>query len=399
MNIFKILLILSLLLIQNCFSMSPSISDTKLQKKERKMIVSRSLDFRNSTEPDYSSPTLSPITIGGGGSGQIITRRNSRFVEKKSNSSSAIQMIEREFKIQQKIYLAVQEYTQNFMPNLRDNIKIPEPIYEAETDGSQEESFSKKIGMERVFSIEGSEEILTGISLGREQYNIYEKYSDLNIKKGHILGYKEIIKKLKEFEPFEIPNTKINSINGLNYYLGSLIAIVHYKAKYDGLDTEIFLTRENETEKNIKVTMLDFGLCRNISKNLMKNPTKAYEKIVYTMTNTNEMFFPNPNKKSFKYFLQGYYEVADSLGFLEIAETVIKKFIIKQFILKIVYPEYLLKYENIKPLFVLRKSLKSYNKIEPIENDLFSYIEKNRFNVNIKQMLRYLRKLHKSKCF
>jgi hypothetical protein len=144
------------------------------------------------------------------------------------------------------------------------------------------------------------------------------------------IGYKEtkaILKKNRKIfakSKFKNNFNKLDNIKSLFFNLGCLMAIINYKAQYDGRDCSIFLAKEKEKDKFFKITVSDVDSCRDICKNLNYNSIEAQKKIVTAML--NNPFLPNPNNKYFTFFEQGYLEVAQNLNFKDLAISVIEEF-------------------------------------------------------------------------
>lgn len=395
MNIKKTIILLIFIFFKNISAMpvmteSISLPTIKKQKKQRFM--------KNSTSAEHSFPLK--IIIGSGGSGEISTTSiNSSFVTKTSYSYGRNMLISKEYEILTEIYNCFNRYSQEFEPNLINNIKIPEPISLEELSNENEEEGNKTIiKMERFFPVEKNQEISTQIYLGKNNYDLIQRHDSINIIKGHNLGYIETKKLLTKYNPFTSPfkkkfKRKLSSMASLYYNLGSIMAIIHFYAQYDGLDIEICLTRESINSKELKIGVIDFNFCNQISKYLNNNRQKAIDKIIIAMN--NEPFFPNPDQKEFKYFRDAYIMIAKNLEFMEIAENIIDEFIKEQFIRKILIVKYLMEYQKINSRAKKTIEKKSLTLKELYGETLLAYIKKNDYFIKTKKTFKFLIKLLK----
>lgn len=233
-----------------------------------------------------------------------------------------------EYEIFESIYTAFYDYAKQNKTELENVIVIPKPTCEEISD---DQSIKLKLTIQKLFPIDQNEKNLTKIYLSQKTYNKLKLAQPFGCFMDRIIGYKETKKILKKNRKifakskFKKNFSKLDNIKSLYFNFGCLMAIINYKAKYDGRDCSIFLAKENENDKNFKITISDIGSCRNLNKNFKTNHEKAREKILKAMKESP--FLPNPNNKNFIFFEQGYVEVASNLNFKDLAQSILEEFI------------------------------------------------------------------------
>lgn len=205
-----------------------------------------------------------------------------------------------EFYSQLKLYKILQEYDPNHALQKRAGFLEPKDLR------VYPEISRYFFVMERLYPIrERKFKTLQRVYLGcKNNLHDIKKPTDFAIfTPNNYFSYAQVEEILSTYPQLDKSRTNIEQ---LCYDLGTLLALVHLKAKLDGFNMEIALAK---LAKDYKLVLLDFDRARDLSALFA---TKDEKIIIQALLKTTmlEYYYPFPTTKGFKHFRKGYLSVA-----------------------------------------------------------------------------------------
>ncbi|MFH1461451.1 MAG: hypothetical protein ABIF12_00680 [bacterium] len=273
--------------------------------------------------------------LGKGGTGEIWGSSNSDLTIKGGSSLTQCEKIKKEFEIQNNFYETVKNYNGNFLKRVY--ILKPEKIIQ----NSDENICAMEIPRLYPIKEELNKNLITQLHLGVKNKDLIEK-ADEDLIKGHSIGLEEFKKIINSYPQISPEKTNLEQAFA---DIGTLLGILHFKAKLDGLDTELCIVRKSPDANEYQLTLLDFGMCKDLKKDFVNKKTnKIAKKIVRALT--IEPIFPNPITPEFNIFMQEYINIAKMENLENLAKTIILNFVGQQFLKNNIIKKYLMKKLN-----------------------------------------------------
>lgn len=331
---------------------------------------------------EHYNDTLFDELLGKGGTGEVWGSSNSNIAIKCGESQNQCKKIKKEFKIQKKLHNKITEYNETLLERII--ILKPTRIIK-----NEEENICA-MELPRLYPIneERNKNLITQLRLGKKNLDQVEQL-DGEIIKGHAIGLEQTKKIVSNYPKINPPKTNIELLFS---DIGTLLGILHFKSKLDGLDVELVIVKKNLNDNNYRVALIDFGMCNDLSKYFSANKTnKIIKKVVKALI--VEQIFPNPTTKEFSIFMEEYINVAKTEGLEILAKKIIHNFIGQQFTKDKIIKKYLMKKLNIN-----HTSSIQLKKLVPVlykwtkGSLLFQIVCKN-YNVFTKNISNFLKKI------
>lgn len=133
--------------------------------------------------------------------------------------------------------------------------------------------------------------------------------------RGEFIGLKQILEYLDS-----CPQYGSDTLENLSKELGIMMGLMHFIAKNNGIDVEVFLGRRYSDDK-LRLFIADFDLTNTFDeydKDTISNLVWSLSAFPYFPSKETEVLF--------EYFSLGYKSVADSVGLLHVAEAILEEY-------------------------------------------------------------------------